>query len=68
MEEEYTPLQVCDQGIILIPREEYNALIRARMGIELIGSTLSSYGADDRVVVAVCKQFGYEYKEEKADA
>lgn len=50
---------------VLIPREEYNSLTRAKMGIDLIGSTLSSYGGDDRVVVAVCKQFGYEHKEDE---
>ena len=68
MEEYYTPLEACHQDTVTISREEYNSLIRARMSIELIGSTLSSYGGDDRVVIAVCKQFGYEYKEEKADA
>lgn len=67
--EEYIPLQLReDNDCVVLPREEYNALIRARMGIELIGSTLTNYGGDDRVVVAVCKQFGYEYNEEKADA
>lgn len=48
---------------ITVPYEEYAELVRARMGIDLIGSTLGKYGPDDSVVKAVCKQFGYEYKE-----
>lgn len=50
--------------VVTIPRSEYNDLTRARLGIDLIGCTLGKYGPEDKVVLAVCKQFGYEYKEE----
>ena len=50
--------------VVAIPRAEYNELINARLGIDLIGSTLGRYGPEDKVVLAVCKQFGFEYKEE----
>lgn len=49
--------------MVAIPQGEYIELQRARLGIDMIGSTLSKYGPDDSVVNAVCKQFGYEYKE-----
>lgn len=54
--------------VVAIPRAEYNELINARLGIALIGTTLGRYGAEDTVVAAVCKQFGYEYREETPDA
>ena len=50
--------------MVAIPHGEYTELQRARFGIEMIGSTLGKYGPDDSVVKAVCKQFGYEYKED----
>lgn len=49
---------------VTLPRAEYNELINARLGIAMIGCTLGKYGPEDKVVLAVCKQFGYEYKEE----
>ena len=63
--EEYTPLQVCDQDTVTIPREEYNALIRARMGIETIGASETKYGFNSDVIHAVLKIFGYELKEDE---
>ena len=54
--------------VVAIPRAEYNELINARLGIAMIGTTLGRYGAEDKVVEAVCKQFGYEYREETPDA
>lgn len=48
---------------VTIPRDEYNLLIRARNGIDLIGSTIGRYGPNDAIALAVCKSFGYEYKE-----
>ena len=51
-------------GMCLVPRAEYDELVKARMGIDLIGSTLNVYGGDDTIVKSVCKRFGYEYKEE----
>ena len=63
--EEYTPLQIREENdCVVLPRAEYDVLVRARMGIDAIGSTLGRYGPEDKVVVAICKQFGYEYKEE----
>lgn len=53
---------------VTIPRAEYDELLKARLGIDMIGCTLGKYGPDDSVVNAVCKQFGYEYKEETPDA
>ena len=54
--------------MVAIPQSELIELQRARLGIDLIGSTLGRYGPEDKVVFAVCKQFGYEYREEKPDA
>lgn len=53
---------------VTVPRAEYDELLKARLGIDMIGCTLGKYGPDDSVVNAVCKQFGYEYKEETPDA
>lgn len=53
---------------IEIPVAEYTELVRARLGIDMIGCSLSKYGPDDNVVKAVCKPFGYEYKEDGSDA
>ncbi len=47
---------------------EYTELVRAKLGIDMIGSSLGKYGPDDSVVKAVCKPFGYEYKEDGDDA
>lgn len=47
---------------------EYTELVRAKLGIDMIGSSLGKYGPDDNVVKAVCKPFGYEYKEDENDA
>lgn len=55
---------IANSDTVTIPRAEYNELINARLGIAMIGTTLGRYGAEDKVVAAVCKQFGYEYKEE----
>ena len=54
--------------MVAIPQSEYLELQRARLGIDLIGSTLGRFGPEDAVVLAVCKQFGYKYKEETPDA
>lgn len=65
MEEEYTPLQVCDQDTVTLPREEYNSLIMARFGIDTIGASETKYGFDSDVILAVLKLFGYEHKEDE---
>ena len=61
---------ICDRcDLTVIPTKELCMLVRAKMGIDLIGSTLGPYGADSAVIASVCKQFGYEFNgEEKADA
>lgn len=53
---------------IEIPVSEYTELVRAKLGIDMIGNSLNKYGVDDTVSKAVCKSFGYEYKEDEADA
>lgn len=56
------------EPLVAVPLGEYNKLVAARSGIDLIGQTLGKYGANDAIVFAVCKLFGYEYKEEAEDA
>ena len=72
MENNGTKVQMCfiDSDTVNVPRDEYNDLICARSGIDLIGGTLGRFGPNDDVVKAVCGQFGYHYKEpeEPADA
>lgn len=68
MNEEKT-LEVIDvPDEVTIPRAEYDELKKARWCIDLIGSTLNSYGGDDKIIVALCKQFGYEKPEDKPNA
>ena len=68
MNEEKTLEVIRTTDEVTIPRVEYDELKKARWCIELIGSTLNRYGGDDKIVVALCKQFGYEYLEEMPDA
>lgn len=68
MNEEKTLEAVETTDVVIIPRAEYDELLKARLGIDLIGSTLGKYGPDDSVTNAVCKQFGYELREETQDA
>lgn len=69
MEKEYTPLQIReDNDCVVLPREEYNALIRAKMGIETIGASETKYGFNSDVIHAVLKLFGYEHKDDDEDA
>lgn len=49
---------------VLVPRKEYDELTRARMGIDIIGSSFGKYGPNDNVVYCVCAQFGYKPKED----
>lgn len=46
-------------NFVIIPRDEYDDLIAARFGIDIIGSSIGPYGANDSIVRAVCKRFGY---------
>ena len=60
---------ICDRpDMTVIPTAKLLELQKARFAIELIGSSIDSYGVNTRIVELVCKQFGYEHKEEKADA
>lgn len=69
MEEYYTPLQIREgNDCVVLPRKEYDALIRARMGIDTIGASETKYGFDSDVIHAVLKLFGYERKEDDKDA
>lgn len=54
--------------MVTIPRAEYDELLKARLGIDMIGSTLNAFGGEDKIVVAVCKQFGYEKPEAEPHA
>lgn len=53
---------------ITIPVSEFEELIMAKVGIGMICNSIGKYGADNDVVRVVSKQFGYEYKEDEADA
>lgn len=53
---------------ITISVAEYTELVRAKLGIDMIGNSLGKYGPDDSVVKTVCKSFGYEHKEDGDDA
>lgn len=53
---------------IEIPVSEYTELVRAKLGIDMIGNSLNKYGVDYTVAKAVCKSLCYEYKEDEADA
>ena len=68
MNKERTLEAIETPDVVTIPRAEYDELLKARLCIDMIGCTLGKYGPDDSVVNAVCKQFGYEYKEETPDA
>lgn len=68
MNEEKTLEVIDNPDEVIIPRSEYNELIKARMGIDIIGSSFGKYGPNDTVVYSVCAQFGYESKEEKPNA
>ena len=68
MNEERTLEVIDNPDEVIIPRSEYNELIKARMGIDIIGSSFGKYGPNDTVVYSVCAQFGYESKEEKPNA
>ena len=64
--EEYTPLQLrVDNDCVVLPREEYNSLLMARMGIDTIGASETKYGFNSDVINAVLKLFGYEHKEDE---
>ena len=68
MNEERTLEVIDNPDEVIIPRSEYNELIKARMGIDIIGSSFGKYGPNDTVVYSVCAQFGYESKDDKPDA
>ncbi len=53
-----------DNNEITISVAQYTELVRAKLGIDMIGNSLDKYGPDTGVVKSVCKSFGYEYKED----
>ena len=55
---------------VVISAAEYRELCAARAAIDLIGLSLGRYGADDKLVVNVCKMFGHDKDQmkEAADA
>ena len=66
MENNGMKVQMCcvDPNTVNVPRDEYDDLVCALYSIRLIGETLGRFGPDDDIIKAVCKRFGYEYKEE----
>lgn len=70
MENNGTKVQLCtiDPNTVNVPRDEYDDLICARNGIDMIGKTLGRFGPNETVVKVVLSQFGYVYKEDSADA
>lgn len=68
MNEERTLEVIDNPDEVIIPRSEYNELIKARMGIDIIGMSFGKYGPNDTVVYSVCAQFGYVSKEDKPNA
>ena len=52
-------------GYVLLPREEFDELTRARMGIDVIAASKGKYGFDSDVIHAVMKVFGHEFKEDE---
>lgn len=68
MNEEKT-LEVIDiPDEVIISRAEYDELLKARFGIDMIGWSFGKYGPNDTVVYSVCAQFGYVSKEDNPNA
>ena len=54
-----------DQGTVNVPRDEYDDLICARFGIEMIGRSYGKYGGfDSDIVKSVCRHFGFKFEED----
>lgn len=49
---------------VILPREEYNMLVRSRFGIDAIAASHSKYGFDSDVIYSVMKTLGFDLKEE----
>ena len=66
MEDNQIKVQSCivDQGTVNVPRDEYDDLICARFGIEMIGHSFGKYGSPDiDIVKGVCSRFGFKFEE-----
>lgn len=48
------------ENTVCIPRSEYDALTRAKMGIDTIAASKTKYGFDSDTIRAVLKVFGIE--------
>lgn len=60
---------ICDRpDMTVIPTATLVELQKARFAIELIGSSIDSYGVNTSIVELVCKHFGYEHKEDNTNA
>ena len=56
---------IADQGTVNVPRDEYDDLICARFGIEIIGHSFGKFGSPDSDIVKnVCRRFGFKFKED----
>lgn len=61
MEDENTSFN----GYVLVPRDEYDDLICARFGIEIIGHSFGKFGSPDSDIVKnVCRRLGLKFKED----
>ncbi len=49
---------------VLVPRDEYDDLICARFGLEMIGHSFGRYGLDIDIVKNVCRRFGFKIEED----
>jgi len=68
MNEERTLEAIETTDVVIIPRAEYDELLKARLGIDMIGWSFGKYGPNDTVVYSVCAQFGYVSKEDNPNA
>ena len=67
MEDNQIKVQSCivDQCTVNVPRDEYDDLICARFGIEMIGHSFGKYGSPDSDIVKnVCRRFGFKFEED----
>ena len=67
MEDNQFKAQFCivDKDTVNVPRDEYDDLICARFGIEMIGQSFGRFGSPDSDIVKnVCRRFGFKFEED----
>lgn len=67
MEDNQLKAQFCivDKDTVNVPRDEYDDLICARFGIEMIGHSFGRFGSPDSDIVKnVCRRFGFKFEED----